>query len=77
LSFSGVKRPFLTESIWPEQSDISFQGIFGRLLTDAINIAVGSKSFVEKVKSLLGFKAKGRDVIEGGERYHLREEAAP
>ena len=29
------------------------------------------------MKSLLGFKAKGRDVIEGGERYHLREEAAP
>ena len=41
------------------------------------SIAVGSKSFIEKVKSLLGFKAKGRDVIEGVEGYHLREEAAP
>ena len=41
----------------------------GRLFTDAINIAVGTKSFVEKVKSLLGFKAKGRDVIEGGEEH--------
>jgi len=40
------------------------------------SIAVGSKSFIEKVKSLLGFKAKGRDVIEGGEGYNLREEAA-
>jgi hypothetical protein len=49
----------------------------GRLFTDAINIAVGTKSFVEKVKSLLGFKAKGRDVIEGIEMCHLREEAAP
>jgi hypothetical protein len=29
------------------------------------------------VKSLLGFKAKGSDVIKGDERYHLREEAAP
>jgi hypothetical protein len=29
------------------------------------------------VKSLLGFEAKGRDVMEGGEGYHLREEAAP
>jgi hypothetical protein len=29
------------------------------------------------VKSLLDFKAKGRDVIEGVEGYHLREEAAP
>jgi hypothetical protein len=26
---------------------------------------------------LLGFRAKGRDVIEGGDGYHLREEAAP
>ena len=43
----------------------------------ADSIAVGSKSFVEKVKSLLGFKAKGRDVMKGGEEYHLREEAAP
>ena len=41
------------------------------------SIAVGSKSFIEKAKSLLSFKAKERDVIEGGERYHLREEAAP
>ena len=43
----------------------------------ADSIAVGSKSFVEKVKSLLGYKAKGRDVMKDGEAYHLREEAAP
>jgi putative transposase len=41
------------------------------------SIAVGSKSFIENVKARLGFRAKGRDVIEGGEGYHLREEAAP
>jgi putative transposase len=41
------------------------------------SIAVGSKSFIEKVKSLLGCKAKGRDITKGGEGYHLREEAAP
>ena len=41
------------------------------------SIAVGSRSFVEQVKSLLGYKVKGRDVIEGGIGYHLREEAAP
>ena len=41
------------------------------------SIAVGSKSFIEKVKALLGFKAKGRDVMEGDEGYHLQEEAAP
>ena len=38
---------------------------------------MGSRSFIEKVKALLGFKAKGRDIVEGGEGYHLREEAAP
>ena len=27
------------------------------------SIAVASKSFIEKVKALLGFKAKGRDII--------------
>lgn len=43
----------------------------------ADSIAVGSKSFVEKVKSLLGFKAKGRAVMKGGDAYHLREDAAP
>ena len=41
------------------------------------SIAVGSKSFIDKVKSLLGLKARGRAVIEGGEGCHLREEAAP
>jgi len=41
------------------------------------SIAVGSKAFIEKVKSLLGFKAKGRDIVKGDEGYHLREEAAP
>jgi putative transposase len=41
------------------------------------SIADGSKAFIEKVKLLLGFKAKGRDIVKGEERYHLREEAAP
>jgi REP element-mobilizing transposase RayT len=41
------------------------------------SIAVGSRPFVENVKTQLGFKVKGRDVIEGGEGYHLREETAP
>jgi len=29
------------------------------------------------VKELLGIRAKGRDVIEGGEGYQVREEPAP
>ena len=37
---------------------------------------VGSKSFIENVKALLGFRAKGMDVIEGSEGYKLRESAA-
>lgn len=41
------------------------------------SIAVGSRPFIEEVKAVLGFQAKGRDVIEGGGEYHLREEAAP
>ena len=41
------------------------------------SIAVGSKAFIEKVKSLLGFKARGRDIVKGDEGYHLQEEAAP
>jgi putative transposase len=40
------------------------------------SIAVGGRSFIEKVKALLGYKAKGRGGIEGGEGYHLREGAA-
>ena len=37
---------------------------------------MGSRLFVEKVKALLGFRAKGRDIIEGNEGYHVREESA-
>ena len=39
------------------------------------SIAVGSRSFVENVKALLGLRARGRDVIEGGKGYQLREGA--
>jgi len=52
-------------------------GVEGREEVWTDSIAVGSKSFIMKVKSLLGFKAKGRDVIEAGEGYHLREQAGP
>ena len=41
------------------------------------SIAVGSRPFVEKVKALLGFRAKGREVIEGNEGYQVREGPAP
>jgi putative transposase len=40
------------------------------------SIAVGSRPFVEQVKALLGFRAKGRDIVEGGEGYQVREGSA-
>jgi hypothetical protein len=36
-------------------------------------IAVGSRPFVEKVKALLGYRVKGRDIIKGAEGYQVQE----
>ena len=41
------------------------------------SVAVGSKSFIESVKASLGFRAKGRDVIQSNKGYQLRESPAP
>ena len=41
------------------------------------SLAVGSRPFVDKVKSLLGLRAKGRKVIEAGEGYQVREGTIP
>ena len=41
------------------------------------SIAVGNRSFIEKVKALLGFRAKGRKIKEVGKGYYLREGPAP
>jgi putative transposase len=38
------------------------------------SIPVGSKSFIENVKALLGHRAKGREVIGDSEGCKLREE---
>jgi len=40
------------------------------------SIAVGSRPFVERVKELLGFRAKGREVAGGAHGYQLRESLA-
>jgi hypothetical protein len=37
------------------------------------SVAVGSKSFIASVKASSGFRARGRDIIESGEGYQLRE----
>ena len=41
------------------------------------SIAVGSKGFVDRVKSILGVLALGRKNIEAGESYQLREPSIP
>ena len=41
------------------------------------SIAVGSKGFVEKVRSILFGLVKGRKVKESGDGYQLREPSAP
>ena len=41
------------------------------------SIAVGSRGFVDKVKSMLGALALGRKRTEAGESYQLREPAVP
>jgi putative transposase len=40
------------------------------------SIAVGSEGFVERVKELLGIRAKGREVVNDGEGCRVREGAA-
>ena len=37
------------------------------------SIAVGSKTFIEKVKEALGFRAKGRKIICADDTFELRE----
>ena len=51
-------------------------GTNGRQDEWTCSIAVGSKSFIENAKARLGFRAKGRNVVEGGKGYQLRESPA-
>ena len=41
------------------------------------SIAVGSKTFIEKMKESLGFRAKGRKMIGADDTYELREMMMP
>ena len=41
------------------------------------SIAVGNKSFVERVKTLMEVLARGRKSMENGDSYQLREPPAP
>ncbi len=40
-------------------------------------IAVGSRSFVEKILEKLGVKVSGRKAVEAGDGYELKEDRAP
>ena len=41
------------------------------------SIAVGSKTFIEKMKKALGYRAKGRKIISADDTFELREAVAP
>ena len=40
-------------------------------------IAVGSKTFIEKMKKALGYRAKGRKIISADDTFELLETIAP
>ena len=65
-----------------------FQDVHRKLVNEALlngnnnrqpqwteSIAVGSKSYIEKIKEKLGALAKGRKILEKDEGFQLREEA--
>ena len=41
------------------------------------SIAVGSKTFIEKMKKVLGYRAKGRKIISADDTFELREAITP
>ena len=41
------------------------------------SIAVGSKTFIERMKKALGYRAKGRRIISADDTFELREAIAP
>lgn len=41
------------------------------------SIAVGSKTFIEKIKEALGFRVAGRKIISAGDTFELREVQTP
>jgi len=43
----------------------------------AQSIAVGSKSFIQKIKEALGFRAKGRKILSTDDTFELREGQVP
>ncbi len=42
-----------------------------------LSIAVGSKTFIEKIKKAIGFRAKGRKITSSDDTFELREGQVP
>jgi putative transposase len=74
LGFSSQEKLTTTHKGWVE--DYLEDGSKTREEEWTRSIAVGSRPFVEKVKYLLSFRAKGRAVLEGNKGYQLREDSA-
>jgi hypothetical protein len=66
-----AKRHFIPGYIWHTSSN-SLLDQRGESVMGAMNT---SGSFIQNVNVLLGFKAKGRKVIEGSEGHRLRDAA--
>jgi len=69
--FAGLKDFQRTHRQWVEQGLENGLAVRDDRWTESI--AVGSRSFIEKVKNELGFKAAHRDVVESDGSYVLRE----
>ena len=65
--------------------DVHYKWVEGAIQTDNFkkehkwtqSIAVGSKTFIEKMKVTLGYRAKGRKIIAADGTFELREVIAP
>ncbi len=74
LGFENLQDFQSAHKRWIEAS--LSKGDFERQSDWAENIAVGGKSFIDKVKKRLGFKAKGRPITSKKNHYQLRENIA-
>ena len=70
---------------YADLKDAHFKWVGSAIQTDSSDteskwsqsIAVGSKTFIEKIKEALGFRAKGRKIISADDTFELREGQAP
>ncbi len=72
MGFANLNDFQLAHKKWIEAS-LSTAGASERKSDWSHSIAVGSQSFIEKVKKNLGFKAKGKSITGSNEHYQLRE----